>query len=425
MYTSFYGLKEKPFDLHPDPGFLYMSRGHQNAYTHLAYAIRENKGFVIVTGEIGSGKTTLINFLLTKLRQNVEVGLISNTSLTPEQFIMMLCEEFEVSLDSTDATDKARMLARFHTFLLERFARKKRVILIVDEVQNLTPEALEEIRMLSNLESEKHHLIQIILVGQPELKYKLQMKELEQFTQRITVHCHLEALGPEEVDHYIRYRLKVAGAAHGDIFLPDAIAAVHRYSRGIPRLINIICDTALVFGFADSLTVIDGKVIEAVIKAREAGGLFDPDEKQRKVKSKTSETLKSLPAGSEAVQTLKSLEARIQSLETVIAGHQKQMELLQKTKEKRDEIVIALFKMLKESLESRMKMAEPYAQLSKLNNNNAGPADSEPEDPAHGLSKETVSGSRPKWVLWILIVFVAIGVVVFIFLGDNLLMPPK
>ena len=223
MYTSFYGLKEKPFDLHPDPGFLYMSRGHENAYTHLAYAIRENKGFVIVTGEIGSGKTTLINFLLTKIRQNVEVGLISNTSLTPEQFIMMLCEEFEVPLDGSNSMDKARMLAKFHEFLLKQFTKKKRVILIVDEAQNLTPEALEEIRMLSNLEAEKHHLIQIILVGQPELKYKLQLKELAQFAQRITVHCHLEGLGAEELDHYIRYRLQVAGAAHADIFRPDAM----------------------------------------------------------------------------------------------------------------------------------------------------------------------------------------------------------
>ncbi|EFK05835.1 putative secretion ATPase, PEP-CTERM locus family protein [delta proteobacterium NaphS2] len=424
MYTSFYGLKEKPFDLHPDPGFLYMSRGHENAYTHLDYAVRENKGFVIVTGEIGSGKTTLINFLLTKIRQNVEVGLISNTSLTPEQFIMMICEEFEVSLDSSDVTDKARMLARFHAFLLEQFGRKKRVILIVDEAQNLTPDALEEIRMLSNLESEKHHLIQIILVGQPELKYKLQMKELEQFTQRITVHCHLEGLGPEEVDHYIRYRMQVAGATRGDIFLPDAIAAVHRYSEGIPRLINIICDTALVFGFADSLTVIDGEVIEAVVKARKAGGLFDPDEKEETEQIQPSETPKNLPAGRETLEIVRSLEARIQSLETVIAGHQKQMELLQNTKEKRDEIVIALFKMLKESLESRMKMAEPYAQLSKLNDS-ADPSDSEPEVPVHGLRKETVSGLRSKWVLWIIIAFVAIGAVVFIFLGDNSFISPK
>ena len=252
MYESFYGLKEKPFDLHPDPDYLYMSRGHENAYTHLEYAIAENKGFVVVTGEIGSGKTTLINFLLTKIRQDIEVGLISNTSLTPEQFIAMICEEFEVPLQG-DGSDKAKMLGRFHAFLLEQFAKKKRVILIVDEAQNLSPEALEEIRMLSNLEAEKHHLIQILLVGQPELKYKLQMKNLEQFAQRVTVHCHLDGLGPEEVDRYIRYRLTVAGAKGSDIFSEDAIEAIHKHSRGIPRLINILCDTALVFGYADSL----------------------------------------------------------------------------------------------------------------------------------------------------------------------------
>ena len=170
------------------------------------------------------------------------------------------------------------MLGRFHAFLLDQFAKKKRVILIVDEAQNLGPEALEEIRMLSNLEAEKHHLIQIMLVGQPELKYKLQMKNLEQFAQRITVHCHLDGLGREEVDRYIQYRLTVAGAKGSDIFSNDAIEAIHRHSRGIPRLINILCDTALVFGYADSLKVIDKDVIEAVGKARKAGGLFTENE---------------------------------------------------------------------------------------------------------------------------------------------------
>ena len=284
MYESFYGLKEKPFDLHPDPDYLYMSRGHENAYTHLEYAIRENKGFVIVTGEIGSGKTTLINFLLTKIRQDIEVGLISNTSLTPEQFIMILCEEFEVSLNPSDSEDKARMLGRFHEFLLAQFGKKKRVILIIDEAQNLAPETLEEIRMLSNLEAEKHHLIQIILVGQPELKTKLQLKELEQFAQRITVHCHLEGLGREELDHYIRYRLQVAGARNVDVFSDNAVGAVHRYSRGIPRLINILCDTALVFGYADGLTRIDEGVIKAVVESRKAGGLLTESKSQKDLK---------------------------------------------------------------------------------------------------------------------------------------------
>jgi general secretion pathway protein A len=424
MYESFYGLKEKPFDLHPDPDFLYMSRGHENAYTHLVYAIRENKGFVIVTGEIGSGKTTLINFLLTKIRQNIEVGLISNTSLTPEQFIMMICEEFEVPLDGPNPLDKARMLGRFHEFLLKQFAKKKRVILIVDEAQNLTPESLEEIRMLSNLEAEKHHLIQIILVGQPELKAKLQLKELAQFAQRITVHCHLEGLKAEELDHYIRYRLQVAGAGHADIFRPDAIAAVHRFSRGIPRLINILCDTALVFGFADSLTVIDGKVIESVVKARRVGGLFDPDEKEKAVKSQKPGAIQTLAPPAETPEVIRSLEARVRLIETAIVGHQKQMAFLNNTKDKRDDMVVALFKMLKESLESRMEMAEPYARLSELHDH-ADTLRSEPENVPHPMPAKTFFRSRPKMIFWILIAVIAIGAAAFAFLGDTILMPLK
>ena len=424
MYTSFYGLKEKPFDLHPDPGFLYMSRGHENAYTHLGYAIRENKGFVIVTGEIGSGKTTLINFLLTKIRQNIEVGLISNTSLTPEQFIMLLCEEFEVPLDTANSVDKARMLSRFHNFLLEQFAKKKRVILIVDEAQNLTPEALEEIRMLSNLEAEKHHLIQIILVGQPELKHKLQLKELAQFAQRITVHCHLEGLRAEELDHYIRYRLQVAGAAHTDIFRPDAIAAVQRYSRGIPRLINILCDTALVFGFADSLTVIDKEVIEAVVKARKAGGLFHPDEKKKTVTSLKPPAEQTPAAPAETLSAIRAMEARVQLLETTIVGQQKQIELLSKTKDTRDDMVVSLFKMLKNNLESRMKMTEEFTKLAKFNDRVNAPVP-EPETISDTLPSKHSFPFIPKMLLWVLITIIAIGAVAFTFLGDGILMPLK
>ena len=352
----------------------------------------------------------------------LEVGLISNTSLTPEQFVMMICEEFEVPLGDSDSTDKARMLSRFHEFLLEQFAKKKRVILIIDEAQNLTPESLEEIRMLSNLEAEKHHLIQIILVGQPELKYKLQLKELEQFAQRITVHCHLEGLKAEELDHYIRYRLQVAGAGHADIFRPDAIEAVHRHSRGIPRLINILCDTALVFGFADSLTAIDKAVIEAVVKSRRAGGLFDPNEKQEGTTPQEHLVVQTTGLSTGIPENIRALEGRIQSLETIIAGHQKQIELLNKTKEKRDEMIVALFRMLKESLESRMKMVEPFAKLSELNDH------PDTITPGTGNRLRVMSEKRPfhtmpKMIFWSLIALVTFGMVLFTFLNKPILVP--
>jgi len=403
MYEAFYGLNEKPFDLHPDPDYLYMSRGHENVYTHLEYAIAENKGFVVVTGEIGSGKTTLINFLLTKIRQDIQVGLISNTSLTPGQLIMMICEEFEVPLDGS-GSDKAKRLVLFHDFLLEQFSKKKRVVLIIDEAQNLTPEALEEIRMLSNLEAEKHHLIQIILVGQPELKYKLQLKDLEQFAQRVTVHCHLDGMRREDVDQYIRYRLKVAGANNSDIFREDAIEAVQRYSRGIPRLINILCDTALLFGYADSLKSIDKGVIEAVVKAREAGGLFT--EKKKGLKTPSPVAVETVTPLSEPPKAeLRSVEKRVHLLETMVVGLEKRMDLLTEKRDSRDNLVLELFKMLKESMESRMKMVVRYLELGKK----IEAARSEPKDSQKATSRRRFFRLSPRRVFWLIIGLVAIG----------------
>jgi len=182
MYESFYGFKEKPFNLTPDPDYFYMSQTHENAYTHFEYAIAENKGFAVITGEIGSGKTTLINFLLDKIQQDIHVGVISKSSVSPVQFIKLLCEEFELNVQRLD---KGGMLDAFSRFLLKEFAERKRVVLIIDEAQHLSLETLEEIRMLSNLEDAKHHLIQIMLVGQPELAAKLQRNGLEQFAQFI------------------------------------------------------------------------------------------------------------------------------------------------------------------------------------------------------------------------------------------------
>ncbi len=408
MYESFYGLREKPFDLHPDPDYLYMSRGHENVYTHLEYAIAENKGFVVVTGKIGSGKTTLINFLLTKIRQNIEVGLISNTSLSPEQFIMMLCQEFEVPLNPLDSADKARMLGRFHEYLLAQFGKKKRVILIIDEAQNLGIEALEEIRMLSNLEAEKYYLIQIILVGQPELKNKLQLKELEQFTQRITVHCHLEGLDPEELDHYVRYRLKVAGANHVDIFAKDAIEAVHRYSRGIPRLINILCDTALVFGYADALTRIDKGIIEAVVASRKAGGLLTQNKKEKAPKEPGSAVRQTLSAHGATSSSVQVLEERMRNLEAITVGLKKRIDLLHQNKNMRDETVVALFKMLKENMESRMEMVGRFTAL----NAQCKASDPEPGNDGKVHPSPPPVRSRSKKIACSVIAIVAAGMAV-------------
>jgi len=350
MYESFYGLKEKPFNILPDPDYLYMSKGHENAFTHLEYAIMENKGFVIVTGEIGSGKTTLINYLIGKIQQNVQIGLVNQTYATPTQFIKMVCQDFELNVDGMD---KAEMVNLFHEFLLNQFALKERVILIIDESQNLSPKALEELRMLSNLEAEKHHLIQMILVGQPELKYKIQRPDLLQFAQRVTVNCHLNGLNRDEVADYIQYRLNVAGAANVDFFSEEAVDRIYRYSRGIPRLINVICDAALVYGFADELKTIDKPTIEIVARERRNSGLFADMPRQGDEPEKVPDA--AMPESTLEREDLNDLERRMRLLENRLDNLDQRLTFILKNKEARDTVVIELFKMLKDSMEKRVQ----------------------------------------------------------------------
>ena len=271
MYESFYGLKEKAFNLNPDPEYFYMSREHEDAYRHLEYAISESKGFAVITGEVGSGKTTLINYLLYKLELDINIGLITNTNIPASQFLKAICREFEIDVDVREKVD---IMEIFQDFLLERYAQNERVLLIIDEAQNISLEAMEEIRMLSNLEAEKSHLIQIILIGQPELKSKLQRHDLKQFAQRVSTHYHINGLNKDEVNNYIRYRLEVGEAENLDIFQGDAIELIYQHSLGIPRIINVICDTALVYGYADEIKIIDKSLIETVIKEREESGIF-------------------------------------------------------------------------------------------------------------------------------------------------------
>ena len=271
MYESFYGFKEKPFDLHPDPDYLYMSRVHENTYVHLEYAILQNKGFVVVTGEIGSGKTTLLNYLLNQISGNLQVGLVNNTNILPSEFLKMVCKEFELD---PRTSDKAELIDIFSGFLIEQFAAGERVVLIIDEAQNLTNDTMEEIRMLSNIETEKHHLIQIILVGQPELRFKLQQSNLKQFAQRVTVHCHLKGLEKDEVKEYVEHRLEVGGSERIDIFDPETIEKISDYSLGIPRLIDILCDSALVYKIADGLETISTAILDNVYEELKALGTF-------------------------------------------------------------------------------------------------------------------------------------------------------
>jgi len=356
MYESFYGLKEKPFNLTPDPDYLYMSPGHENVYNHLEYAIRESKGFVVVSGEVGAGKTTLINYLLRKIPQAIHVGIINNTLVQPQELLRMICQEFDLEINHDE---KTVLLTRFYNYLLERYSKRERVILIIDEAQNLPEKSLEEIRMLSNLESEKDHLIQMILVGQPQLKEKLRRKSLEQFVQRVTVYCHLNALDRAQVDHYIRHRLSVAGAQNPDIFDPEARDAIFKHSFGIPRLINILCDSALVYGYADDVKMIGRELIDTVAQARNLGERGDSqdslqDEEEKIIEAATSDSLALLRQELEG--RFKMLEEKIASQEVRILNISKALESRQGQRDERDEIIIKLFRMMKKDLKRQANM---------------------------------------------------------------------
>jgi len=360
MYETFYGLKEKPFNLNPDPDYLYMSPGHENAYTHLEYAIQESKGFVVVTGEIGSGKTTLINYLLRKIPETVHVGIINNTFVDPQELLKMICQEYELEIADSD---KTVLLTRFYSYLIDQYSRKERVILIIDEAQNLPETSLEEIRMLSNLESEKHHLIQMILVGQPQLKEKLQKKSLEQFVQRVTVYCHLDGLDKVQVENYIHHRLKVAGADHLDIFDPDAVKALYKHSLGIPRLINTLCDAAMVYGYADEMKVIGRDLIEAVAQARDLGG----EAKEReavpgeKVRSERPEPAPGLVK--ELEDRIRTLEKRLAAQDDNLMAIRRVLQTMNGQRDEKDKIIVKLIRMLKKSMESRSKLIVQMARL--------------------------------------------------------------
>jgi general secretion pathway protein A len=361
MYESYYGLKEKPFKILPDPGYLYMSQGHENAYTHLEYAIAENKGFVVVTGEIGSGKTTLINYLLGKIEEDIKVGVITNTYVSPTQFLRMICQEFDLADENLD---KSGMLHLLQGFLIRQFAERKRVVLIIDEAQNLSPKTMEEVRMLSNLEDEKNHLIQMILVGQPELINKLKRRDLVQFAQRVTVHCHLEGLNENEVKDYILYRLKVAGANRSDIFTDEAIEIISGYSRGIPRIINILCDTALVYGYADNLRKIEKEIVENVIQERESSGVFSGISQANHEGAEFLEPHRTEKPSFWQDQ-IDLIDKRVGALEENLNQMENEIKKILNFKNEKDVVIVELFKMLKKNMEDRLNTLLEFVRLKK------------------------------------------------------------
>ncbi len=262
MYESFFSLKVKPFALLPNPEFLFLSRSHKKALTYLDYAIRNRAGFILLTGEIGSGKTTLLRDLFNTHHQNIVLSRIFNTKVNSEQLLSMINDDFGLPVEGKD---KLLLLRELNDFLMNQHAHGNRSILVIDEAQNLAPEVLEELRLLSNLETDSVKLLHIVLAGQPELRKTLSMPELLQLRQRISCFCHIQPLEEDEIEPYILHRLERAGNRQAAVFSPESIDLIWRYSRGIPRLINTICDFLLLLAYADGERTMTPELARAVI----------------------------------------------------------------------------------------------------------------------------------------------------------------
>jgi general secretion pathway protein A len=264
MYESFYGLREKPFVMQPDPYFIYWSDDHQKAYSMLEYGILNAIGFTVITGEIGSGKTTLLQCLLAHLDDTTVIGLLNSTSFQETELLQWIMMAFGQKFEGLSNT---ALFRDFQNFLIEQYSQNRRVILVVDEAQNLSIDVLEQLRMLSNINTHSSQLLQVVLVGQPQLRQLLKSPKLVQFAQRIGSDFHISSLSRDEVEFYIHHRSKTAGAT-APLFTPEAAALIADASRGIPRLINLLCDTALVYGYASQAKTITREIVEEVIAER-------------------------------------------------------------------------------------------------------------------------------------------------------------
>lgn len=336
MYESFYGLAEKPFQIVPDPSYLYRSEKHENALSYLEYGLNEQVGLVLMTGEVGSGKTTIIQYLLERLNPNVESAVIFNSNLTSEQFLNMVLSEF----DFEPPADKTAALLTLNDYLIRLYAEGRRALLVIDEAQNLSAAALEELRMLSNLHDRQHLLLQVVLVGQQELKIKLAQPAMRQLAQRIAVRYHLTGLNREDTGRYIAHRLQKAGGKAG-LFTEAAVDLIFEISKGIPRAINLVCEAALVYGFAEGAKVISQDIIRNIqndqleigvekeqVLPEMAAGLKDfSDDQWESTLGQRLETIES---------RLKNLEAtlleRLEAIERLLADSQDAKALMEITR---------------------------------------------------------------------------------------------
>ena len=273
MYESYYGLTEKPFSIQPDPEYLFLSKRHNLAYTMLEYSIHNHAGYTVICGDIGCGKTTLVHHLINSYKTELTVGLLYNTPPHVEDLMPWIMLAFQLPYEGL--SDIA-MHQQFQNFLVKNFTSGKKAVLIIDEAQNLTINALEALRMLSNISVYKHQLLQVILVGQPQLKLMLMQPELEQFNQRVSVEFYLTPLKEDEIKTYIQHRVNVAGR-EDDLFTEAAYKRIAEVSKGIPRKINILCDLALVYGFSSEENIINVELVNEVINDKEQYGVFSEE----------------------------------------------------------------------------------------------------------------------------------------------------
>ena len=377
MYEKFYHLKEKPFKIIPNPNALFLSSRYENALTYLEYGLTEKTGFILLTGEIGMGKTTLVRYFLNKLGPHVDAGVIFNTNVNADQILKMILLEFDLAPSDRDKSEDLDVL---YQYLIERYREGKQVVLIIDEAQNLTREALEEVRMLSNLQTDEEALIQIMIVGQPELNRKLEQPGLAQFSQRIAVRYHLSPLSREECHEYIAHRLRAAGG-NPDVFLPDAMNLIYETARGIPRTINLLCDASLVYGYADEINTIGEYVVQQVIDDNEGVGITPgtwPEEAAAVPNRKDGADLKFIPltengleqeAGSrlyaegELLEKIVSIESAVQELRNALGEDQKLMQSKMASEQKK--LMQKVVKLLVAERKQYVRLARAYGRLQE------------------------------------------------------------
>ena len=284
MYEGYYGFRERPFALTPDPEYMFLTRHHREALTMLEYGLAQQAPIMLITGEVGCGKTTLIRFLLSRLDKSTTCGLIANVGRNFNNLLQWVCLAFGLPFKGKGDAELHDELSQF---LIGEYAANRRVLLIVDEAQNLSPALLEDLRVLTNINADKHVVLQVILVGQPELRDTVRSPAFRQLAQRISVDHHMEPMAPEETRWYVRHRLRTAGG-EVSVFRTAAIDAIHEASRGVPRLVNQLCDAALVYGFSERAPRIELAIVQEVLKDKTEGGLLEAGREVRVVPTVTT-----------------------------------------------------------------------------------------------------------------------------------------